>query len=124
MIFKELILFKLFILTIFIQILHLYIFQLRYRYGLYHEVSHKYGTRVHHCNWIRFLRTAGSFSSDVNLICTMVKGDPLYEVIKPIKTYQELVAYYLPERPEESMFMNLRSTLYRQAMDSILQGNY
>ncbi|EDV98853.1 GH13547 [Drosophila grimshawi] len=51
----------------------------------------------------------------------MVKGDPLYEVIKPIKTYQELVAYYLPERPEESIFMTLRSTLYRQAMDSILQ---
>ncbi|KAM8715435.1 hypothetical protein ACLKA7_002482 [Drosophila subpalustris] len=94
---------------------------LRYRYGLYHEISHNYGSRVHHCNWIRFLRTAGSFSSDVNLICTMVKGDPLYEVIKPIKTYQELVAYYLPERPEESIFMSLRSTLYRQAMDSILQ---
>ncbi|KAL7739361.1 hypothetical protein ACLKA6_003967 [Drosophila palustris] len=95
--------------------------ELRYRYGLYHEISHNYGSRVHHCNWIRFLRTAGSFSSDVNLICTMVKGDPLYEVIKPIKTYQELVAYYLPERPEESIFMSLRSTLYRQAMDSILQ---
>ncbi|XP_023167931.1 zinc finger protein 558-like [Drosophila hydei] len=51
----------------------------------------------------------------------MVKGDPLYEVIKPIKTYQELVAYYIPERPEESILLTVRSTFYRKAMDAILQ---
>lgn len=108
--------------TVALNIIYSLSFQLRYRYGLYHEVSLNYGSPVHHCNWIRFLRTAGSFCSKVNLICTMVKGDPLFEVIKPIKPYHELVAYCLPERPEESVFMTLRSTLYRHAMDSILQG--
>lgn len=54
----------------------------------------------------------------------MVKGDPLYEVIKPIKMYEELIAYYIPERPEDSISLTFRSTLYRKAMDSILKGIY
>ncbi|XP_043863870.1 zinc finger protein 684 isoform X2 [Drosophila mojavensis] len=94
---------------------------LRYRHGLYHEISYNYGKAVIHCNWIRFLKIASSFDSTVNIISSMVKGDPLYEVIKPIKMYEELVAYYIPESPEDSIFLTVRSTLYREAMDSILK---
>lgn len=55
-------------------------------------------------------------------MCTKVKGEPLYEVVKPIAAHQELVVYYLPERPEELFFVRMRSTLYRRTMDSILEG--
>lgn len=58
----------------------------------------------------------------VNLVCTKVKGEPIYEVVKPIPVHQELVVYYLPERPEELFFVRMRNTLYRQTMDSILEG--
>ncbi|XP_064539190.1 zinc finger protein ZFP2-like [Drosophila montana] len=96
---------------------------LRHRHGLYHEVSYNNGTCVIHCNWIRFLKIAGTFDRNVNLICSMVKGDPLYEVIKPVKINQELVVYYIPERREDNIFSTVRSTLYRKAMDSILQDS-
>lgn len=56
------------------------------------------------------------------MVCTKVKGEPLYEVVKPIAAHQELVVYYLPERPEELFFVRMRSTLYRRTMDSILEG--
>lgn len=58
------------------------------------------------------------------MICTKVKGEPIYEVIKSISTQQELVVFYLPERPEELFFSRMRSTFYRQTMDSILEGNW
>lgn len=57
-------------------------------------------------------------------MCTKVKGEPLYEVVKPIAAHQELVVYYLPERPEELFFVRMRSTLYRRTMDSILEGEW
>lgn len=58
----------------------------------------------------------------VNVVCTKVKGEPVYEIIRPIAAHQELVVYYLPERPEELFFVRMRSTLYRRTMDSILEG--
>lgn len=58
----------------------------------------------------------------VNIVCTKVKGEPVYEIIRPIAAHQELVVYYLPERPEELFFVHMRSTLYRRTMDSILEG--
>lgn len=57
------------------------------------------------------------------MVCTKVKGEPIYEVVRPIPINQELVVYYLPERPEELFFARMRTTLYRQTMDSILEGN-
>lgn len=60
-------------------------------------------------------------------MCTKVKGEPLYEVVKQLDAHQELVVYYLPEspaRPEELFFVHMRSTLYRRTMDSILEGIY
>ncbi|XP_055920397.1 zinc finger protein 235-like [Eupeodes corollae] len=95
----------------------------RYRFGLYDEISYTFGKRVRHCNWIRFLRVSESYGSQVNMVCTKVKGEPIYEVVKPITTHQELVVYFLPERPEELLFMQMRASLYRQTMDSILEGS-
>lgn len=63
-----------------------------------------------------------SYQIKVNLVCTKVKGEPIYEVVKPIPAHQELIVYYLPERPEELFFVRMRNTLYRQTMDSILEG--
>ena len=63
-----------------------------------------------------------SLAPQVNIVCTKVKGEPLYEVVKPIAAHQELIVYYLPERPEELFFVRMRSTLYRRTMDSILEG--
>lgn len=58
----------------------------------------------------------------VNLVCTKVKGEPVYEAVKPVSPHTELVVYYLPERPEELFFVRMRNSLYRQTMDSILEG--
>lgn len=46
----------------------------------------------------------------------------MYEIHRPIAAHQELVVYYLAERPEELLFVHMRSTLYRRTMDSILEG--
>ena len=61
----------------------------------------------------------------VNIVCTKIKGgEPLYEVIKSIPIRQELVVYYLPETPEELFFVEMRKSLYRQTMDSIIEGDF
>lgn len=69
-----------------------------------------------------FLIDFSLFLFQVNVVCTKVKGEPVYEIIRPIAAHQELVVYYLPERPEELFFVHMRSTLYRRTMDSILEG--
>lgn len=62
------------------------------------------------------------FLSQVNVVCAKVNGEPVYEIHRPIAAHQELVVYYLAERPEELLFVHMRSTLYRRTMDSILEG--
>ncbi|XP_055710751.1 zinc finger protein 771-like [Phlebotomus papatasi] len=96
---------------------------IRHRFGLYDEISATNGKRVRHCNWIRFLRVSETYGSMVNIVCTKVKGEPIYEIVKPIPAHQELVVYYLPERPEELFFVRMRNTLYRQTMDSIIEDS-
>lgn len=97
-------------------------FQIRHRFGLYDEITTVNGRRVRHCNWIRFLRVSETYGPQVNVVCAKVKGEPIYEIVKPIPSHQELVVYYLPEGPEELFFIRMRSQLYRQTMDSILEG--
>lgn len=63
-------------------------------------------------------------TSKVNMVCTKVKGEPIYEIVKPIPMHHEIIVYYLPERPEELFFSRMRNTFYRQTMDSILEGEY
>ncbi|XP_034669443.1 zinc finger protein 614-like isoform X4 [Drosophila subobscura] len=93
----------------------------RYKFGLYDEVSYKCGKQVRHCNWIRFLTVSASYDSKVNLICTKVKGDPIYEVAKAIMIHQELVVYYLPEPPEQTIVTHIHSILYRKVMESFVK---
>jgi hypothetical protein len=97
-------------------------FQIRHRYGLYDEITYTTGRSVRNCNWIRFLRTADIYGPQVNIVCTKINGEVIYEVVKPIPMHQELVAFYLPERPEELFLGRMRNTFYRRTMDSILEG--
>ncbi|KAL1139318.1 hypothetical protein AAG570_006304, partial [Ranatra chinensis] len=102
-------------------------FQIRHRFGCYDEITEVDKRRVRHCNWVRFLRTAPTYSEQVNIIGTKIKGEPIYEAVKNIAANSELVVYYLPERPEEVFFMPavhyLRNSLYRRTMDSILEDS-
>lgn len=118
--------------------------QIRHRFGLYDEITISNGQKTRQCNWIRFLKVIDSYgpqvsviytplikchtqqissSRQVNTVCTKVKGEPIYEIVKPIPMHQEIIVYFLPERPEESFFFSrMRNTFYRQTMDSILEG--
>ncbi|XP_053675967.1 zinc finger and SCAN domain-containing protein 2-like [Anopheles nili] len=96
---------------------------IRHRFGLYDEITAVNGRTVRHCNWIRFLRVSETYGPQVNVVCAKVKGEPIYEIVKPIPSHQELVVYYLPEGPEELFFIRMRSQLYRQTMDSILEDS-
>ncbi|XP_039429214.1 zinc finger protein 177-like isoform X2 [Culex pipiens pallens] len=96
---------------------------IRHRFGLYDEITTVNGRRVRHCNWIRFLRVSETYGPQVNVVCVKVKGEPIYECVKPIPSHQELVVYYVPEGPEELFFIRMRSQLYRQTMDSILEDS-
>ncbi|KAJ9582161.1 hypothetical protein L9F63_003503, partial [Diploptera punctata] len=99
--------------------------KIRHRFGCYDEITEVDRRRVRHCNWVRFLRAASTYSDEVNLIGTKVKGEPIYEAVKSIPANSELVVYFLPERPEEVFFMPavhyLRNSLYRRTMDTILE---
>lgn len=101
------------------------LFQIRNCFGCYDEIS---TTKERHCNWVRFLRTSTTYSEDVNVIGTRVKGEPLFEVVKNIPANTELVVFFLPERQEEVFFMPavnyLRNSLYRRTMDTILEGTW
>ncbi|XP_021939987.1 zinc finger protein 771-like isoform X2 [Zootermopsis nevadensis] len=100
---------------------------IRHRFGCYDEITEVDRRRVRHCNWVRFLRAASTYSDEVNLIGTKVKGEPLYEAVKSIPANSELVVYFLPERHEEVLFMPavhyLRNSLYRRTMDTILEDS-
>jgi len=95
----------------------------RHRYGLYDEVTYALGRKVRNCNWIRFLKTAESYGPQVNVVCTKINGEVIYEVVKPIPMHHELIVYYLPERPEELFIGRMKNSFYRRTMDSILEGN-
>lgn len=77
---------------------------------------------MRNCNWIRFLRVNDTYGPQVNVICTKINGEVVYEVMKPIATHQELVVFYLPERPEEILIEKMKQSFYRRTMDSILEG--
>lgn len=99
-----------------------FLLQIRHRFGCYDEISGNGPRRVRHCNWVRFVRVAAAFNPAVNFVATKVRGEPVYEAVKTIQPDTELLVYYLPERPEELFFVRMRASLYRQTMDSILEG--
>ncbi|CRL01725.1 CLUMA_CG014941, isoform A [Clunio marinus] len=96
---------------------------IRHRFGLYDEITYTLGRKVRNCNWVRFLRTAGTYGPQVNVVCTKISGEVIYEVVKPIPMHHELIVYYLPERPEELFLGHMKNSFYRRTMDSILEDS-
>lgn len=94
-------------------------------------VSHLFGTIPKHfannfiCFFFISLCLCAHARLQVNIVCTKIKGEPLYEVVKPIAAHQELVVYYMleqHERPEDFLFVHMRSSIYRKTLNSILEG--
>jgi hypothetical protein len=55
------------------------VLQIRHRFGCYDEITEVDRRRVRHCNWVRFLRAAPTYSDEVNLVGTKVKGKRLLD---------------------------------------------
>jgi len=64
------------------------------------------------------------YGPQVNVVCSKINGEVIYEVVKPIPMHHELVVFYLPERPEELFIGRMKNSFYRRTMDSILEGDY
>lgn len=55
-------------------------------------------------------------------MCTKIKGEPIYEIVRHVPAHEELVVFYLLERIEDEILTRIQNTIYRQTMDSILEG--
>ncbi|XP_037073399.1 uncharacterized protein LOC119094446 [Pollicipes pollicipes] len=100
---------------------------IRHRFGCYDEIAELQGHRVRHCNWVRFIRHTSVCTPDVNLVGSKFRGEPIYEVIRPIAAHSEIVVFYLPERPQEEFVLPavayLRHSLYKKTMYAILEDS-
>lgn len=65
-----------------------------------------------------------STTQQVNVVCTKIKGEPIYEIVRNVPAHEELVVFYLLERIEDEILTRIQNTIYRQTMDSILEGQY
>ena len=101
--------------------------QVRHRFGLYDEISEvSPGRKLRQCNWIRFLRYSLVYNEEVNLIGTKgPTGEPIFDLIKDVGPKTELVAFFVPERPEEAFLLPaiqyLRTTLFKRLIDNVLE---
>ena len=108
-------------------IIHLPLFQVRNRFGLYDEITEvSPGRKLRQCNWIRFLRYSLVYNEEVNLIGTKgPTGEPIFDLIKDVGPKTELVAFFVPERPEEAFLLPaiqyLRTTLFKRLIDNVLE---
>ncbi|XP_043231949.1 zinc finger protein 287-like [Amphibalanus amphitrite] len=100
---------------------------IRHRFGCYDEIAEVQGRRVRHCNWVRFIRHTSVCTPDVNLVGSRFRGEPIYEVIRPIAAHSEIVVFYLPEPPQEEFVLPavayLRHSLYKKTMYAILEDS-
>ncbi|KAH9368789.1 hypothetical protein HPB48_012434 [Haemaphysalis longicornis] len=106
--------------------------QVRHRFGCYDEIQQEKSKQVRHCNWVRFVRHSPQFSAEVNLLGSLVKGEPVYETIRTVASNTELVVFY--EDPDDDAAAADRAPLtlvvardlslaqYRSAMGMILEG--
>ena len=101
--------------------------QVRHRFGLYDEISEVLpGRRLRQCNWIRFLRYSLVCNEEINVIGTKgPTGEPVFELIRDVGPKTELVAFFVPERPEEAFLLPaiqyLRHTLFKRLIDNVLE---
>ena len=84
------------------------------------------GRRLRQCNWIRFLRYSLVYNEEVNVIGTKgPTGEPIFDLIKDVGPKTELVAFFVPERPEEAFLLPaiqyLRTTLFKRLIDNVLE---
>lgn len=102
-------------------------FDIRHRFGLYDEISEVLpGRRLRQCNWIRFLRYSLVCNEEINVIGTKgPTGEPVFELIRDVGPKTELVAFFVPERPEETFLLPaiqyLRHTLFKRLIDNVLE---
>ncbi len=104
-------------------------FQIRHRFGLYDEITETPscpGGRIRQCNWIRFLRHTLVYNEEVNVVATKSPtGEPVFDVVKDVGPKTELVAFFVPERPEEAFLLPaiqyLRHTLFKRLVDNVLE---
>ena len=106
---------------------YLFFLQIRHRFGLYDEISEVLpGRRLRQCNWIRFLRYSLVCNEEINVIGTKgPTGEPVFELIRDVGPKTELVAFFVPERPEEAFLLPaiqyLRHTLFKRLIDNVLE---
>lgn len=101
---------------------------IRHRFGCYDEVRQVKSKSVRHCNWVRFVRHSPEFSADVNLLGSLVKGEPVYEAIRTIASNTELVVFYEDSDEDADhvpltlvVARDLSLAQYRSAMGMILE---
>ena len=66
------------------------------------------------------------YNEEVNLIGTKgPTGEPIFDLIKDVGPKTELVAFFVPERPEEAFLLPaiqyLRTTLFKRLIDNVLE---
>ncbi|CAL1269325.1 unnamed protein product [Larinioides sclopetarius] len=94
----------------------------RHRFGCYDEIQKIDCRRVRHCNWIRFLKSSPSLNNEVNLLGSLVKGEPVFEAIRTIPSNTELVVYL--ENSGEADGSSLRSQMSLMACRTLTAAHY
>lgn len=94
---------------------------LRHRFGCYDDIQDIASHKIRQCNWVRFLRFSPTFSGEVNLLGSLVKGEPVYETIRTVAPHTELVVYYEDTEEDYKNPVDLIATQYKQAMGMILE---
>ena len=66
------------------------------------------------------------YNEEVNVIGTKgPTGEPIFDLIKDVGPKTELVAFFVPERPEEAFLLPaiqyLRTTLFKRLIDNVLE---
>ena len=66
------------------------------------------------------------YNEEVNVIGTKgPTGEPIFDLIKDVGPKTELVAFFVPERPEEAFLLPaiqyLRTTLFKRLIDNVME---
>ena len=60
----------------------------------------------------------------LNKLKFLLQGEPIFDLIKDVGPKTELVAFFVPERPEEAFLLPaiqyLRTTLFKRLIDNVL----
>ncbi|GFU98039.1 zinc finger protein 227 [Trichonephila clavipes] len=94
----------------------------RHRFGCYDEIQKVDHRRVRHCNWIRFLKNSPTLTNEVNLLGSLVKGEPVFEAIRTIPSNTELVVYL--ENSGDADDSSLRSQMSLMACRTLTAAHY